>query len=76
MELMKLSRRTKLVLVLGIGYPLLAFISVISLSFCIDKMDTKVCMGLIPNIQSIWTLWIFCTILLVILILIGKKKKK
>ncbi|HIG95572.1 TPA: hypothetical protein HA249_01615 [Candidatus Woesearchaeota archaeon] len=73
MELFKFSGRTKLFVLIGLGYPFLALVSVIALSFCIDKVDSAVCSRLIPNLQSIWTLWLFCTFLLFILLLLGRK---
>ena len=72
-ELFKFSGRTKLFVFIALGYPFLALVSVIALSFCIDKVESAVCSRLIPNLQSIWTLWLFCTILLVIFLLLGRK---
>ncbi len=74
MELVRLSFRTKMLMLLGAGYPILTFLSVLVLSYCIDRSKGALCSKLISNIQSIWSLWIICTILVLLLIVLGKKE--
>lgn len=75
MELVRLSFRTKMLLLLGAGYPILTFLSVMVLSFCIDKSNGSICSKLIGNIQSIWSLWIICTLLVLLMLFLGKKEE-
>ncbi len=74
MELVRLGFRTKMMLLLGAGYPILTFLSVIILSYCIDNTKGGLCSKLIGNIQSIWSLWIVCTMLVLLMLFLGKKE--
>ncbi len=73
MELIKLSMRSKMMLLLGAGYPILILLSTLVMSFCIDKAGSSICTKLIGNIQSIWTLWIICSVLVLLMLFMGKK---
>ncbi len=76
MELVHLSFRTKMLLLLGAGYPILTFLSVLVLSYCVDNTKGALCSKLINNIQSVWSLWIICTILVLLMLFFGKKEEE
>jgi hypothetical protein len=68
--------RSKMMLLLGAGYPILILLSTLVMSFCINKTETSICTKLIGNIQSIWTLWIICTVLVLLMLVMGKKDRR
>ena len=75
MDLVRLSFRIKMLMLLGAGYPILMFLSVLVLSYCVGNTAGSLCSKLITNIQSIWSLWMVCTVLVLLMLFLGKKEE-